>query len=492
MKKFIAVLGTVVFLISGCSFDVQVVTPMAPTPAPTAQVVVVSDELPTVPVPPVLPAFTPSATEPVFYQAFVAATQSAGVGQVRFPAGIKQIYAVWQYKNMRAGLTVRREWRLNGQVWLTREEPWDFAKYGESGTLRDISIYDLDAGLPSGKYQLSVAIDGLGQPIGQVFTDAPPSGVIEFEILSQNEVTSPNGVWKATSLVTRLVVSDTTGKQADVYTGREIISMAWVDDQHLLFVDRDRSGQVSRDLLIGVRDELLSVDLVKREVRSLYQSSTALGSTGGLYPAPNGRYVAGIEGSGFGDACMLDAQVIFFALTADYQSAQVLKQAEFAGIPAAPDSVVYPVAVGEWQTATQYVVPLNRMCTTTDSAVLGLYQFDLVNEAAQPQAGVTATLSVGDLGWGDIHGRITDAVTGSPIAGAVVTCEHHSYTSPVTCAGSVTTIADGTFRFERIFFHDTDTVKLTVRAAGYQPVEISQAAFTMPGLEVNTALNYPP
>ena len=50
-----------------------------------------------------------------------------------FPAGTKQVYAVWNYMNMRAGMTVKREWYLNGQLWLTREEEWDFAKYGEHG-----------------------------------------------------------------------------------------------------------------------------------------------------------------------------------------------------------------------------------------------------------------------------------------------------------------------------------------------------------------------
>jgi hypothetical protein len=108
---------------------------------------------------------------------------------------------------------------------------------------------------------------------------------------------------------------------------------------------------------------------------------------------------------------------------------------------------------------------------------------------------VTPTLIVpiaGDLGWGKIHGRITDGDTGAPVIGAVVSCEHHSYTSPATCSGTTTTNADGMYVFDKIFFHDTDTIKLIIEFPGYQPQEITQAGFTMPDMEANTYMSYPP
>lgn len=95
----------------------------------------------------------------------------------------------------------------------------------------------------------------------------------------------------------------------------------------------------------------------------------------------------------------------------------------------------------------------------------------------------------GDLGWGKIHGKIIDAFTGEPIAGAVVTCEHHSYTSPMTCSGTATTDEDGMYLFENVFFHDTDTIKLTVQAPGYRTQEITSTFFTMADMEVNLALS---
>jgi hypothetical protein len=79
----------------------------------------------------------------------------------------------------------------------------------------------------------------------------------------------------------------------------------------------------------------------------------------------------------------------------------------------------------------------------------------------------TATYIVGDLGWGSIYGKVTDATTGQPIVGATVTCSHSSYTSPTTCNASTVTTQDGTYAFPDVFFHDTDRVRLEVRLQGY-------------------------
>ena len=70
-----------------------------------------------------------------------------------------------------------------------------------------------------------------------------------------------------------------------------------------------------------------------------------------------------------------------------------------------------------------------------------------------------------------------------------MTCEHNSYTSPVMCSGTATTNADGVYFFLNVFFHDTDAIKLTVQATGYQPQEFSQNAFTTSSMEANISLS---
>jgi hypothetical protein len=97
----------------------------------------------------------------------------------------------------------------------------------------------------------------------------------------------------------------------------------------------------------------------------------------------------------------------------------------------------------------------------------------------------------GDLGVGKITGQVTDAATGSPIPGANVKCEHFSYTSREKdrCHQTTTADAEGKFLFEHVFFHDTDTITLTVEAKGYQSTSQKYNAFTQPLLEADIQLS---
>jgi len=498
MKKILVCLLIVVFLISGCSFNVDVMTPAPEQEDTTPSTNSIASPIATISATAELPTvgFTPVSSDPVFYNASVSLDQSGVPARIAFPTGIKQVFAIWHYQNMRAGLTIKREWYLNGEPWLLREDPWDFEKYGAAGVMPDISIYDLDAGLPSGLYELRVYINNVIQPIG-VNTPGGPETFIIFEILRDEfttDVASPNSQWSAgVSFGNRLVIRDATGVPTEIFAGREIPYVSWLpDSQHVLFVDRDRSGQVS-NLLVGVRDELWVADILSREVRSLYKSETTLGSTGGLYPSPNGKYIAGIAGTGFGDACFLDSKVIFFEMADDYKSVKAIKQEQFSGIPNGADKVVYPVAVGTWESNTQYRVALNGTCGT-DPSLMGLYLFDLSSLKATQDASGTTPFSVGDLGWGAIHGVVTDAVTGNAIVDALVTCEHSSYTStaPATCSGSIETDISGGYVFQRVFFHDTDTIKLTVSAPGYQSQKIVRSSFTQADMEYDFSLTHMP
>lgn len=101
---------------------------------------------------------------------------------------------------------------------------------------------------------------------------------------------------------------------------------------------------------------------------------------------------------------------------------------------------------------------------------------------------VTNTFIVGDLGWGAIYGRIIDSISGVPIVGATVTCWHSSYTSPSLCNTSTFTKEDGTYTFPDNFFHDTDRVRLEVKAQGYVTQTIDVNFFTSPWLKADFAL----
>ncbi len=111
------------------------------------------------------------------------------------------------------------------------------------------------------------------------------------------------------------------------------------------------------------------------------------------------------------------------------------------------------------------------------------------NASTSPAREATVPIP-GDLGFGKISGRVTDSANGTPIAGATVTCEHSSYTSNEVdrCNRSVATDQDGNYLFENVFFHDTDTIILTINAEGYNSTTLRQASFTQAVFEANIQL----
>ena len=386
MKKTVAFLMVIVWLISGCTFNVQVLTPApvvgSATPTATRQIASPVATISATAVPPPV-GFTPTTSEPIFYGAYASSDARSVVGQSAFPAGTKEVFAIWTYQNMHAGVMIKREWFLNGKPWLLREGPWDFAKYGEDGVVRDISIYEDVFSLPPGVYQLKIYIDNVLQPIGR-FTGDQPETWLNFEILpteSISESISPDQQWRAVVLGGHLlIIRDVNGTPTELFDGREIPYFAWFpNSQHILFIDRERSEPAGT--MAAIRDDLWIVDILSQETRLVYESDTALGIGSGFVISPYSNHIASAEGSGGGDACFVDTRLIFFEIADDYRSVKILKQEPFAGLPTLPDSSVYPTAVGQWEDEGQFVVPLSVTCTL-NKALPGSYVFNMTQLSA--------------------------------------------------------------------------------------------------------------
>jgi hypothetical protein len=378
---------------------------------------------------------------------------------------------------------------------LTREEPWDFAKYGANGTVQDVSIHDFDAGLTTGIYELRIYIDNVLQPIGTA-DNGQPDIKARFEIRSSSEAqagfASPDFQWAVEIFgEQRIVLEDKYGNPTPVYTAREVPYMSWFNDsKHFLFVDRDRSNQ-KNGTTIGIRDDLWLVDVPSGKVHLLYKSDTSFAGIGGPVTSPDGRYIASLQGSGYGDACTIDTSLIFMELTDNLELARVVQQQEFSGLPTFNEGWVYPTEQGYWQNGNTYYVTLDGTCNS-DKSKLGLFTFNMVNHVATQVSASTQKPIPGDLGEGIIHGTITDASTGAPISNATVTCEQHTYTSATPCSGIVLTNANGEYAFNHVFFHDTDTIKITAQATGYQTQEFSWSAFTTNDFPLDLALTRTP
>lgn len=497
MERIHALLLIIIVFVSGCTLQVEVLTPESPvmettipgssqiTATPVETITATAEQTATLP---------PPSTDPVFFNARLAGSPNDPNQTTSFPRGTKAVYGIWDYQNMRDGLMVKRVWYWNGQPWITREEPWDFKKYGANGTVRDISIYDEETGLNSGVYQLRLYIDDVLQPIGsEIYSPIMPW--ITFNIGSNETYSgyaSPDFQWGVDVFGgKRIVLQGVNGTSTEIHTANEVPYVSWFpDSRHFLFVDRDRSGQIP-PTTIGIRDDLWLVDVPTGVMHLLYESDTSFLGHSGPAPSPTGKYIASLEGSGFGDACLVDSHLIFFELAPDLRSIRVVKQEQFSGLPAAGDGTIYPGRDGTWQDENAYLVTLNATCNPNGSQ-MGSYTFNVADQTAAQSSFSNVSGISGDLGWGTIHGRITDAVTGAPITGAVVTCEHHSYTSPATCSGTATSNADGRYVFENIYFHDTDSVTLTFQADGYQEQQISSTAFTVNDMEANFSMQPQP
>src|SRR5512144_675067 len=139
MKKISALLLVFSFIVSACTFNMTVLTPAPVQPSPSSTqsaVTPLASPAATISATAALasPTLVPPTTDPIFFNARTSASPEDANQQTSFPERVKAVYAIWDYQNMREGLQIKREWYLNGKLWLRREEAWDFGKYGASGT----------------------------------------------------------------------------------------------------------------------------------------------------------------------------------------------------------------------------------------------------------------------------------------------------------------------------------------------------------------------
>ena len=135
-------------------------SPAATTPAPVA--LAAAKCMPGVMAQPEV-TMPPSAA-PSFSRAIEFATTAdpskASYGFYQYYQETKQIYAIWTYANMAAGLTLRRELYRDNALVDTRQELWDFDQCAASGTIIEVAISDPLNGVPNGSYKLRLYING--------------------------------------------------------------------------------------------------------------------------------------------------------------------------------------------------------------------------------------------------------------------------------------------------------------------------------------------
>lgn len=145
----------------------------------------------------------------------------------------------------------------------------------------------------------------------------------------------------------------------------------WLPDgRHILFTTVQGSGKTPPEntySLYIVPIDGLSSTLLAEGVRSVRVS-------------PDGRTIAGLRGTGFGDACFVDSQLIFMHLATDLESVEITSMETFSGYPeTGVDQFFYPLSNVTWVSDRLAMTEFDLTCTA-DRQSAGRYVIDPLAE----------------------------------------------------------------------------------------------------------------
>ncbi len=162
--------------------------------------------------------------------------------------------------------------------------------------------------------------------------------------------------------------------------------MAWIPTTNaIVYSDRDRTQQLIEAHTVGRRDELW---IVNTETKSKNRISEAEENFHSANASPDGRYLALLSGTGYGDALFVDLNLVIMELDQDLQRAAIYTLVDFTGfqtninkddlrdyvIPVSSEDAERP---GRWLNATQLLVGLEWLGVGPQDEFTGLYLLDI-------------------------------------------------------------------------------------------------------------------
>lgn len=343
------------------------------------------------------PTFSPSPSSspvgtlepvPVFTSLRFSTSNDVAVSDRFYPAGVNRIYAVWDYANMREGMSVQRIWTLNGAVYANRKETWDYARYGSDGTVRDVSIFDENIGIQAGEYTLDLYINGVLQDMGNDPYNQEISHFWVFPPEVRDPVASPNKTYTAfVRSAGQLVVEDPNGNTRELAVTQEISSLLWFpDERHILYEDRDRNAQIRPDQDWGISHKLWILDIVTGEQH-------VIGTTGEDFHSPvispTGRFIAVLAGDTFQNNCLASPSLSIIELDSELRRQAVFTIKDFTGLPEGQPNTygIYPIigsAPGRWEDDDRLISGLYWICVAANNRPPdGMYLLNLTQMRAE-------------------------------------------------------------------------------------------------------------
>ncbi len=176
------------------------------------------------------------------------------------------------------------------------------------------------------------------------FVEGPNSLLVEIEVNSQtrHELVSgtvrlryrPNGqgigyvttdgglLWYQNGVTHTIVATSTLAPNTSVH------DFDWLSDgQHVVYTLMDKTHQKSPGWPFGIEYSAWVTPIDR------FASTKIADDVHDLYVAPNGRYIAALRGSGYGDVCVIDWHQVFLLLAPDLKSTQLLSPENRAVLP---------------------------------------------------------------------------------------------------------------------------------------------------------------
>lgn len=336
---------------------------------------------------------TPSPTlpAPLFSNLRFSPEPDQDLARQFYVEGTARVFAIWDYSDMREGMVVRRAWTRDNIEWIVREEPWPYSRYGSSGTVRDIYVFEDETGLTQGEYSLTLSIDGVVQSL-ESKPDLPISNtfwIVESQVNSP--LASPD---KSHTAYVRsgniLNVEYPNGEFQALGQVQEIATLAWFPDGiNLLFVERDRSNQVEPDSDIGVTHRLFIINIDSLE-------KFIIGTVGENFHSPiispTGEYISVLSGSQSQDACNGSPELAIIELDLELRRQAVYPLSVFSDLefPNSNPSTIILSPINQtrrWQNATQLLVGLQWLCKPAGRNPDGLYLLDIPSKSTEAKGG---------------------------------------------------------------------------------------------------------
>lgn len=341
--------------------------PAAPSPPPTLE--------PTAAIPQTLTPTAPPAADGTPTFTGLRFSGPLGGDDRVLPNGIERVYAVWEYSSMSATDTVTRTWYHDGAVWVEVEEAWDYETYGADGVISDVSIYDLDEGLPAGDWDVAFSINGVPQ-----FTDENTTFRIE-DTQTAGQV-SPDGS-KTASVVNGISLIVDDGEAFKAWDGTQLGGFDWFPDSQRIMVtlidlESNVGGPGGPDTFLWVVDVTTGDS---NEVQSEFSSLHA------PRISPDGAWLAASLGNGYGDACFAGYTLVILPLAPDGQLTgdDIVWLHDYSGFSsdawesAVPDDHTAP---GQWIAAGTFEAGLLFTCVVEDD-IDGLYHITPAAESVE-------------------------------------------------------------------------------------------------------------